>query len=98
MRACSSTARFGVPRSSEMGPMADDEREDLPATDAAERFDGYLEALLGDGRPSPEEVGDGDEAEVARTAVELAGTGASAAGGTPDPAVLEQLRLRMREA
>jgi len=34
--------------------MADDERDDLPVTDAAERFDGYLTALLGDGRPSPE--------------------------------------------
>jgi hypothetical protein len=30
--------------------MADPER---PIDDAAERFDAYLEALLGDGRPSP---------------------------------------------
>ena len=37
--------------------MADDERRDL---DAAERFDRYLESLLGEGRPSPESVGDGD--------------------------------------
>ncbi len=78
--------------------MADDEREDIPATDAAERFDGYLEALLGDGRPSPEAVGDRDEAEMARMAAELAATGPSATGGTPDPAFIEQLRLRMREA
>src|SRR5687767_15653558 len=98
MRACSSTARFGVPRSSEMGPMADDEREDIPATDAAERFDGYLEALLGDGRPSPEAVGDRDEAEMARMAAELAATGRPGAESAPDPAFVEQLRRRMREA
>ena len=38
--------------------MADDDRR---LNDAAERFDAYLEALLGDGRPSPEAVGDRDE-------------------------------------
>jgi cytochrome b6-f complex iron-sulfur subunit len=73
--------------------MADDERRDL---DAAERFDAYLEALLGDGRPSPEAVGDRDEAEMARTAAELAASGRS--GAEPDPAFIEQMRLRMREA
>jgi len=73
--------------------MADDERRD---DDAAERFDAYLEALLGDGRPSPEAVGDRDEAEMARMAAELAASGSS--GAEPDQAFLEQMRLRMREA
>ena len=75
--------------------MADDE---LPPNDAAERFDAYLEALLGDGRPSPEAVGDRDEAEMARMAAELAGTGQPASVAAPDPAFVEQLRLRMRQA
>jgi nitrite reductase/ring-hydroxylating ferredoxin subunit len=75
--------------------MADDERR---LNDAADRFDGYLDALLGDGRPSPEAVGDRDEAEMARTAAELAAGGRAASGIAPDPAFVEQLRLRMREA
>ena len=33
--------------------MADDDRRHLDDA-AADRFDGYLEALLGDGRPSPD--------------------------------------------
>jgi len=73
--------------------MADDERRD---GDAAERFDGYLDALLGDGRPSPEAVGDRDEAEMARMAAELAASART--GAAPDPAFLEQMRLRMRAA
>jgi len=73
--------------------MADDERRD---GDAAERFDAYLEALLGDGRPSPEAVGDRDEAEMARMAAELAASGRSDAEA--DAAFIEQMRLRMREA
>lgn len=75
--------------------MADDERR---LHDAADRFDGYLEALLGDGRPSPDAVGDRDEAEMARMAAELAAGGRPADGSAPDPAFVEQLRLRMREA
>lgn len=72
--------------------MVDDPRQ----REAAERFDRYLETLLGDGRPSPESISDRDEAEMARTAAELAGV----AGGEaePDPAFLEQLRMRMRQA
>ena len=71
--------------------MADDEiRDDRP-----ERFDAYLDALLGDGRPSPESVADRDEAEMARLAAELAATGQAS---DPDPAFVEQLRRRMREA
>jgi cytochrome b6-f complex iron-sulfur subunit len=79
--------------------MADGERRD-PARDmdAAERFDAYLEALLGDGRPSPEAVGDRDEAEMARMAAELAASGRPGAESAPDPAFVEQLRRRMQEA
>ncbi len=72
-----------------------DERRDL---DAAERFDRYLEALLGDGRPSPESVDDRDEAEMARMAAELAAAARDTGATAPDPAFVEQLRMRMREA
>jgi cytochrome b6-f complex iron-sulfur subunit len=65
--------------------------------DAAERFDGYLDALLGNGRPSPDAVDDRDEAEMARMAAELAAS-APGAEPVPDPAFVEQLRRRMREA
>ena len=76
--------------------MADDERR---IGEDAERFDAYLEALLGDGRPSPESVGDRDEAEMARMAAELAAaSGRASEGGVLDPAFAEQLRLRMRQA
>ena len=75
--------------------MADGERR---VDDAADRFDAYLEALLGEGRPSPESVANGDEAEMARLAAELAATGRAPAEAEPDPAFLEQLRRRMREA
>jgi len=75
--------------------MVDDERR---MADAADRFDGYLERLLGDGRPSPEAVGDRDEAEMARMAAELAAGGRPAADASPDPAFIEQVRLRMRQA
>jgi len=73
----------------------DDRRRD---DDAAERFNAYLEALLGDGRPSPDAVGDRDEAEMARMAAELAASGQQPNEAAPDPAFLEQLRLRMRAA
>ncbi|HJP72520.1 MAG TPA: Rieske 2Fe-2S domain-containing protein [Candidatus Limnocylindria bacterium] len=69
---------------------------DRPTDDAADRFDSYLEALLGEGRPSPDAVGDRDEAEMARMAAELAAS--ARASTTPDPAFIEQLRLRMRQA
>ncbi len=75
--------------------MVDDKRR---MTDAADRFDGYLEALLGDSRPSPEAVDDNDEAEMARMAAELAASGRPASDASPDPAFIEQLRLRMRQA
>jgi len=66
--------------------------------EAADRFDDYLEALLGAGRPSPESVTDRDEAEMARLAAELAATMVPAGGAQPDPAFVEQLRRRMQEA
>lgn len=74
--------------------MADDQRHDP----AADRFDGYLDALLGEGRPSPDDVADRDEAEMARVAAELAASARGAAGADPDPAFVEQLRRRMRQA
>jgi nitrite reductase/ring-hydroxylating ferredoxin subunit len=74
--------------------MDDDERHD---GDAAERFDRYLDALLREGRPSPDAVGDRDEAEMARMAAELAASGRGSAAD-PDPAFVEQLRLRMRQS
>lgn len=90
--------------------MADDERrhdggtpppDDQRMAGAAERFDAYLDALLGEGRPSPDAIGDRDEAEMARMAAELA-AGARAAesahAAEPDPAFVEQLRRRMRSA
>lgn len=63
----------------------------------AERFERYLDALLAGGRPSPEDVESGDEAEMARLAAEIAGT-VSRDELEPDPAFVEQLRLRMRAA
>jgi nitrite reductase/ring-hydroxylating ferredoxin subunit len=78
--------------------MADRETPESRDQDAAERFDGYLDALLGDGRPSPDAVGDRDEAEMARMAAELAASGRPGAESAPDPAFVEQLRRRMQEA
>lgn len=82
--------------------MADEPRHDTasgdatPKSDDADRFDRYLDALVAGGRPSPEDVHAGDEAEMARTAAELAA--AAGPGANPDPAFVEQLRLRMRQA
>jgi nitrite reductase/ring-hydroxylating ferredoxin subunit len=76
-----------------------DEHDERRLNDAATRFDGYLEALLGAGRPSPDTVDDRDEAEMARIAAELAATGRAAThDADPDPAFLEQIRRRMRAA
>jgi len=63
----------------------------------AERFERYLDALIAGERPSPEDVASGDEAEMARLAAEMAGA-ASRDTADPDPAFVEQLRLRMRAA
>jgi nitrite reductase/ring-hydroxylating ferredoxin subunit len=75
-----------------MADQPDDERR-------VTRFDDYLEALLGDDRPSPQSIADADEAEMARLAAEIAGaTATDPAARVPDPAFAEQLRLRMRAA
>ncbi|HEX2141043.1 MAG TPA: hypothetical protein VHK28_02040, partial [Candidatus Limnocylindria bacterium] len=72
------------------------ERDELEARRRAERFERYLDALLDGGRPSPEDVADRDEAEMARLAAEL--SAASDPQAAPDPAFLEQVRARMRQA
>jgi nitrite reductase/ring-hydroxylating ferredoxin subunit len=65
--------------------------------EAAQRFDRYLDSLIVGGRPSPDDVGDRDEAEMARLAAEISAA-ADPSGGAPDPAWVEQLRVRMRAA
>ena len=76
--------------------MADEPRDPGEELEMANRFDRYLDALVSGGRPSPEDVAPGDEAEMARTAAELAA--ATGPGQDPDPAFVDQLRLRMRQA
>lgn len=73
----------------------EDARTDDPAV---ERFERYLDALLGGGRPSPDDVVDANDAEMARTAAELSAAAGAPAAAEPDPAFIEQLRLRMRQA
>jgi len=66
---------------------------------ADERIDGfarYLDALLDGSRPAPDEIGE-DEGPLARLAAELTAAG-DPRGGNPEPAFVEQLRLRMRDA
>jgi nitrite reductase/ring-hydroxylating ferredoxin subunit len=63
----------------------------------AERIDAFIQALFSDERPSPGTIAGGDEAEIARVAAELAAASTSGPA-TPDPAFVEQLRLRMRQA
>jgi nitrite reductase/ring-hydroxylating ferredoxin subunit len=72
--------------------------DDGVTPDAPERFERYVDALLGTGRPSPDSVSDAGEAEMARMAAELAAAGRLPAGVDPDPAFVEQLRRRVREA
>lgn len=62
-----------------------------------ERIDRYLDSLLAGGRPSPDDVGGRDEAEMARLAAEMSAA-VDPASGAPDPAFVDQLRLRMRAA
>jgi nitrite reductase/ring-hydroxylating ferredoxin subunit len=79
--------------------MSDERDERLPEEEheAVERFDRYLDSLLAGERPSPDDVADRDEAEMARLAAEMSAA-ADPGGGRPDPAFVEQLRLRMRAA
>jgi nitrite reductase/ring-hydroxylating ferredoxin subunit len=82
--------------------MADVPGEPLDDMDEAERFERYLDALISGERPSPDDVANGEEAGMARTAAELAAAASVAhagpRGADPDPAFVEQLRLRMRQA
>jgi nitrite reductase/ring-hydroxylating ferredoxin subunit len=71
--------------------------EQDPRDPRVERFERYLDALLGGDRPSPDDVGSTDEAEMARLAAEIAGA-IGRGRAEPDPAFVEQLRLRMRAA
>ncbi len=68
--------------------MADEER--------SEHLDEFIDTLLEGGRPAPDGMV-GDEAPIARMAAELAAA-SNPARGEPDPAFVEQLRLRMRDA
>lgn len=70
--------------------MADDRNE------APEALDRFIDTLLEGGRPAPDGVV-GEEAPPARLAAELAAAG-DPTRGVPDPAFVEQLRLRMRDA
>jgi nitrite reductase/ring-hydroxylating ferredoxin subunit len=79
--------------------MADEHDRERENLDAAERFERYLDALLAGSRPSPDDVASRDEAEMARLAAELAAAVPAADGERdPDPAFVEQLRMRMRAA
>jgi cytochrome b6-f complex iron-sulfur subunit len=74
-----------------------DEPDEAMNPDNADRFERYLDALLTGGRPSPDDIADSDEAEMARLAAELSAA-ADPGEGEPDGAFLDQLRLRMRQA
>ena len=66
------------------------------ADEREEAFAAYVDALVEGGRPAPEQVAE-DEADMARLAAELAAAG-DTSRADPDPAFVEQLRLRMRDA
>jgi nitrite reductase/ring-hydroxylating ferredoxin subunit len=62
----------------------------------ADDLDRYVDELLAGGRPVPDRVAS-DDAAAARMAAELT-AGSDPAAATPDPAFVDQLRLRMRQA
>jgi nitrite reductase/ring-hydroxylating ferredoxin subunit len=66
------------------------------ADDRTTAFARYLDALLDGTRPAPDEIVE-DEGPMARLAAELAAAG-DPRHGEPEPAFVEQLRLRMRDA
>ena len=66
------------------------------ADDRNEALDRFIDTLLEGGRPAPDGLV-GAEAPMARLAAELAAAG-DPTRGVPDPAFVEQLRLRMRDA
>jgi cytochrome b6-f complex iron-sulfur subunit len=65
------------------------------ADERSDAFARYLDALLDGTRPGPDEVIE-DEGPMARLAAELTAAG-DPRHGDPDPAFVEQLRLRMRD-
>jgi len=66
------------------------------ADEREEALDHFIDTLLEGGRPAPDGLV-GEEAPVARLAAELSAA-SSPERGEPDPAFVEQLRLRMRDA
>ena len=66
------------------------------ADERSEELSRFIDTLLEGGRPAPDGLV-GDEAPVARLAAELSAAG-DPTRGVPDPAFVEQLRLRMRDA
>lgn len=66
------------------------------AEDRSELLDEFIDTLLEGRRPAPDGMV-GDQAPIARLAAELAAAG-EPSRGEPDPAFVEQLRLRMRDA
>lgn len=66
------------------------------AEERSEAFARYVDALLDGSRPAPDQIVE-DEGQMARIAAELAAAG-DRARAEPDPAFVEQLRLRMRDA
>ena len=66
------------------------------ADERSDAFARYVDALLDGARPAPDDVGE-DEGPMARLAAELTAA-RDPSDGSPDPAFVEQLRLRMRDA
>lgn len=73
-----------------------DQRTDQRTGERSDAFARYLDALLDGTRPAPDEIVE-DEGPMARLAAELTAAG-DPRHGDPDPAFVEQLRLRMRDA
>jgi len=66
------------------------------ANERSDAFARFVDALLEGDRPAPDEIVE-DEGPMARLAAELTAAG-DPRHGEPDPAFVEQLRLRMRDA
>jgi cytochrome b6-f complex iron-sulfur subunit len=66
------------------------------ADERSDAFARYVDALLDGTRPAPDQIVE-DEGPMARLAAEMAAAG-DPTHGDPDPAFVEQLRLRMRDA
>jgi cytochrome b6-f complex iron-sulfur subunit len=76
--------------------MADRPRDSADELKTADGLDRYVEALMDGTRPSPDDARTPEASGAARVAAELAA--ATGAGANPDPAFIDQLRLRMRQA